>query len=129
MTERDDLLSELADKLAFQQKWRRVMSISYFTATAVALACSAAAAIVAALGYAFWASVLAGGATALFGIEKTLLLREKWSHHLGTAAQLEALEVEFRYGGLGQEEAAKRLAKLLVEYAGRLPTAPLDTNK
>jgi len=124
-----NLLAEIEQKLAFQQKWRRIMSGSYFSVTAFALVSSAAATIVAALGNGFWGSILAGGATALFGIEKTLLLREKWSRHLNSAAQLEALEVELRYGGLGQEEAAKRLANVLIEYAGRLPLGPLDATK
>ena len=64
-----EFLTEVDSKLAFQTKWRRVMSISYFTATALALTCSSAATVVAATGEALWGSVLAAAATVLFGLE------------------------------------------------------------
>ncbi|MDR3557190.1 MAG: hypothetical protein P4L55_20745 [Syntrophobacteraceae bacterium] len=81
MDDTDPFLAEIDGKLAFQTKWRRIMSVAYFTNTALALISSSAATVVAAIGEAFWGSLLAAAATVLFGLEKTLLLREKWSHH------------------------------------------------
>ena len=122
-------LTEIDEKLAFQTKWRRIMSISYFTSTALALISSSAATIVSAIGEAFWGSLLAAAATVLFGLEKTLLLREKWSHHLTIAAELEVIKIALTYGGLSQEEAAKRMGDVLKDYAVKLPVAPLEAPK
>jgi hypothetical protein len=126
MADSDAFLAEIESNLAFQTKWRRIMSISYFTGTALALISSSAATVVSARGEAFWGAVCAAVATVLFGLEKTLLLREKWSHHLTIAAQLEAVKLAFRFGGLAQEEAAKRIGQVLQDYAVKLPIAPLE---
>jgi hypothetical protein len=129
MGDNDRFLAEIDGKLAFQTKWRRIMSIAYFTSTALALVSSSAATVVSAIGEAFWGSLLAAAATVLFGLEKTLLLREKWSHHLTIAAELEALKLALCFGGLPQEEAAKRMGEVLKDYAVKLPVAPLDAPK
>ncbi|MGO9530949.1 MAG: hypothetical protein ACLP3B_07185 [Syntrophobacteraceae bacterium] len=129
MNDTDPFLAEIDGKLAFQTKWRRIMSISYFTSTALALVCSSGATVVSAIGQAFWGSLLAATATVLFGLEKTLLLREKWSHHLTIAAELEALKLALSYGGLSEVAAAKRMGELLKDYAVKLPVAPLEAPK
>jgi hypothetical protein len=67
------------------------MSISYFAASGIALLYSTAATIAAAGGHAPAGAVLAGMATLLFGLEKALLLREKWAHHLAIAGRLDTV--------------------------------------
>jgi hypothetical protein len=120
----DALLTEINRSLAFQVKWRRVMSGMYFTSTALAILCSAAATVTAGMNKTVWASILAGSATSLFGLEKALLLREKWAHHVSIAVQLDALKLAYVYSNIGREEAAKRMGNILTEYAVKLPTAP-----
>jgi hypothetical protein len=103
------------------------MSIAYFTSTALALVSSSSATLTAAAGQTVWGgAALAAAATILFRLEKTLLLREKWSHHLTIVAELEALKVALMFGGLSQAEAAQRLETILKDYAVKLPIAPLE---
>jgi hypothetical protein len=120
----DELVAEIEAKLVFQVKWKRIMSAAYFTTTALGLVFSAAATVVAGVGYSLGASILAGSATALFGLEKALLFREKWTHHLNSAMQLEALKIEYQYGTLDATKTSQRLAEILTSYAARLPVTP-----
>jgi len=119
----DGLVAEIEAQLAFQQKWRRVMSMAYFRTAALGIVASAAATIVAGAGRAFPASILAGSATALFGFEKALLFREKWTHHVNNAMQLEALKIAYLHGSLETAKAVERLGEILTNYGARLPMA------
>src|SRR2546423_720956 len=74
------------------RKWKRIMSGAYFCGAALAILLGSGATIVAALGYSTKAAFLAGGATAIYGIEKALLLREKWAHHLSSEMGLRSLK-------------------------------------
>jgi hypothetical protein len=121
MSNGGDLLSTIDKELAFQDKWRRIMSGSYFTGTALALVAGTAATITSGMGHTVWGSVLAGTATTLIALEKTLLLREKWNYHRTTAAELEALKIAHQFGGLDERETAKQLSQLLKDYALKLP--------
>jgi hypothetical protein len=125
MSKNDALIEELGHEIRRQNLWRRIMSIAYFVTSAAAIACSGAATIVAGLQlqYAAW---LAGGATVLFGLEKAMLFREKWIHHLTTASQLEALRYGYVYGELTDEQASARIGHVLTEYAVKLPIASRD---
>ena len=82
---------ELDEAIAFQTRWRRIMSVSYTSMSALAIISSGAAAVVAALGHATEAAILAAISTISLGTEKALMLREKWLHHLVTTAQLDSL--------------------------------------
>ena len=119
----DTLLLELDDAIAFQTKWRRIMSVAHTSMSTLALIASGAATVVAALGYATEAAILAAVATASFGTEKALMLREKWVHHLTTVTQLRALRLAMKYGGLDEKTAAERMGQILEGYAGGLPVA------
>ena len=119
----DGLVLEIETQLAFQQKWRRVMSLAYFITAALGIIASAAATIVAGAGWAFAASILAGSATALFGFEKALLFREKWTHHVNSAMQLEALKIGYTHGSVDTAKAVERLSEILMNYGAKLPMA------
>jgi len=117
----DELATEIDRHISHQIRWRRVMSGAYFTTAAVGIVTSAAATVVAALGYSTHAALLAGGATVSFGLEKALLFREKWTHHLNNAMRLEALKVRYLHGGLDPSSTTRQLAGILTTYAERLP--------
>jgi hypothetical protein len=99
---------------------------SYTSLSALAIISSGAATVVAALGHATEAAVLAAVATISLGTEKTLMLREKWVHHLITAAQLRSLRLAVTYGGLDTKTAAEKMGRLLEGYASGLPVAPIS---
>jgi hypothetical protein len=116
-----DLVKIIEQKLAFQTKWRRIMSGCYLTTTALSIICSGSGSILAAFGYRFWAAVSAGSATILIGLEKVFLFREKWTHHLNCAANLESLEVSVKTGSMTTGEVSKELSRILIGYARDLP--------
>ena len=122
MTE-DSLLPELDEAIAFQSRWSDIMSVSHTSMSALIVTASGAATVVAALGYATEAAILAAVATISFGMEKALMLREKWAHHLATAAQLRALRLALVYGGLDTNTAAQNMGRILQGYAVGLPIA------
>jgi hypothetical protein len=123
------LLKEIRTRMAFQLRWRRIMSVSYFTGASVALFCSTAATVTSGIGYGVATTVFAGAATLLFGLEKLLLLREKWAHHRTIAAQLDALMLEYEFGALSDDEAARRAGHIMKEYAVTTPTPARDADK
>lgn len=126
MTSHEDLGQELDNAIERQNRWRRIMSFGYFTSTGAAIFGSAAATVAAGLDYADWAAVLAGLTTVLYGLEKGLLLREKWAHHLRTSAQLEALRLNYVYGGLDTIKVSKVMGEIGNEYALNLPISSRD---
>ena len=123
MTKNDSLIQELEEAIKHQNQWRSIMSVAYFTAAGTAILSSAAATVVAGIGMSEYAAVLAGATTVLYGLEKGLLLREKWAHHLSTSAQLEALRLSYVYGELGEGEVSKLMGEIGTEYALKLPIA------
>jgi len=124
---RDDALSqELSNAIERQNRWRRIMSFGYFTSTGAAIFASAAATVTAGLDYADYAAVLAGLTTVLYGLEKGLLLREKWAHHLRTSAQLEALRLNYVYGDIDTAKVSKMMGEIGNEYALNLPISSRD---
>ena len=100
------------------------MSLSYTSASALAIIASGAATVVAALGYSTEAAILAAVSTVSFGMEKALMLREKWAHHLTTGAQLRALRLALVHGGLDTKMAAEKMGRILQGYAAALPISP-----
>lgn len=121
MTNDDGLRQELNDAIERQNRWRRIMSFGYFTSTGAAIFGSAATTVAAGLDHADIAAVLAGATTVLYGLEKGLLLREKWAHHLRTAARLEGLRLNYEYGGLDKTKVSKMMGEIGHEYALNLP--------
>ena len=118
------LLPELDEGIAFQTRWSDIMSVSYTSMSALAVIASGAAAVVAALGFSWQGAILAAVSTISFGVEKALMLREKWAHNLGTAAQLRSLRLALVYGGLDTKTAALKMGRILEGYAVGLPLMP-----
>jgi hypothetical protein len=120
---KDSLLPELDEAIVFQSRWSDIMSVSHTSMSALIVTASGAATVVAALGYATEAAILAAVSTISFGLEKALMLREKWAHHLATAAQLRSLRLALVYGGLDTNTAAQNMGRILQGYAIGLPIA------
>ena len=120
----DGLLPELDKGIAFQTKWSDIMSLSYTSMSALAVIASSAATVVAALGYSMEGAILAAVATVSFGVEKALMLREKWAHNLATAAQLRSLRLALVYGELDTRTASLKMGRILEGYAVGLPIMP-----
>lgn len=122
--ESDDRLLQTIDReLTTQLTWRRIMSGAYFVTSATAIICAGGATVVSGMGYAGWGAILAGMATILLGIEKAMLFREKWSHHLVTHSKLESLRLQYLHTGLSEAEAANRMGAILTEYGANLPVS------
>jgi hypothetical protein len=74
-----EVLGDLNSRIAFQKKWRQITSFSYFTGATLSVIAAATATVVAGLGYAAAAAVVAAIATIATSLEKVLLFREKWA--------------------------------------------------
>jgi hypothetical protein len=70
---------------------------AYVITTIGTLTCSTAATLFAAAGYNREVAILAGIATVLIGVKKSLLFREKWRLHLSidTRLQISKARIEF----------------------------------
>lgn len=123
----DSLIAEISQQINFQQKWKRVMSGAYFTASAAGILLGTTATILAALELSSplpWASMVAGGATVVYGLEKALLFREKWAHHLSSEMELRSLRVNLQNGVIEPKEGARKVGEIMRGYAVNLPIAP-----
>lgn len=125
----EDLIEELEQATRHQTRWRRIMSAAYFSTAGIAIFSSGFATVVAGQGDSKRAAMFAGLATVLFGLEKGLLFREKWAHHLSISAQLEALRLEYAYGTAIEEDVATEMGAILTDYARRLPINPTQTGQ
>lgn len=128
MSAPDALIAEISEQIVFQRKWKRVMSGAYFTASAAGILLGTTATIVAALDLSNltlpWASMLAGGATVVYGLEKALLFREKWAHHLSSEMELRSLRVNLQNDVIEPKEGARKVGEIMRGYAVNLPIAP-----
>ena len=121
---KDKLLPELDEAIAFQHKWSNIMSLSHTSMSALTVIASGAATVVAALQFSTYAAILAAIATISFGMEKALMLREKWMHHLTIGAQLTSLRLALEYEGQDPKKIAQQMGQILRGYAVGLPIAP-----
>jgi hypothetical protein len=96
----------------------------YVCSTVGTIATSTAATLCAALKYSNTAAVLAGCATLLMSVEKSLLFREKWKLHLTTKTALEAVDLDLSTGKITDEQAADELKRIKLEYSHDLPVTP-----
>jgi len=120
------LLEQVSREEARQVFWRRFMSFAYFGAVALSILSSGGATVLAGAGHSELAAAFAGLATVLLGLEKGLLLREKWIHHLMVSTRLTDLAVRHRHGGLSDHDAAEAFTSTLTEYALNLPIPDRD---
>ena len=108
-------------RIYIKQKWRRIASFSYVALTAIALCASSGASVLAALEYSKSAAVAAAAATAFFGLEKAMLLREKWAHHALVASRLQSLLIRVRLQQIDGKLAGSEIDAILLDYSSKLP--------
>jgi hypothetical protein len=119
----DDLLSELKRRIDFQRKWRQITSFSYFMGASLSVVAAAAATVVAGLGYAAAAAIVAAVATIATSLEKILLFREKWAHHRATETELELLRLRYQAGKIDADGAISEIERIVRRYGSQLPMA------
>lgn len=111
----------LTENIQYQNKWRRRMSYFHTLTTVGSIICSTGATISGASGYSLAASVMAAFATVFIGVEKTMMLSEKWGHHLSTETRLRNIQLQFETGQIGQEDCVREIIKAMESYATQLP--------
>jgi len=117
MTHEDKLEAELNRAIAFQKRWRRITSFSYFAGASL----SVVSAILATLLGGFGDSQGAAIAAAFTSLEKVLLFREKWSRHRSIEVALEGVRLDLLARNINEKGMAQRMKELLTTYSARLP--------
>ena len=67
------------------------------------------------------AAFFAAAATILLSIEKSMLFREKWKHHLSMYASLSAIKIEYDIAKVSDNEVLTRIENILDKYSSDLP--------
>jgi hypothetical protein len=122
--EKDLMLRYLTERIIHQYRWRRINMGVYSFVTILMILCSASASVTAAMGYSYAAAILAGGATVLVSIEKTMLFRERWKLHLDILTSLENLKFKFEMNQISLEDTSQKLEKIMNRYSSELPFEP-----
>jgi hypothetical protein len=118
-----DLLAKLNKEIRFHSFWQSTMMTLYvITATGTVLA-STGATVMAALEISVIASILAGIATILISVEKTLLFKKKWRVNLKTYTLLKNLANKLRFDAMELQAALKEFESIALNYSADLPFA------
>ena len=117
------LQAELRNAIRFQRKWQIISMCAYVVSTAGTVLCTAAAAIFAALDVNQCAALLAGTATVLVSIEKSLLFREKWRLHLGLSIRYKNILLGLEHRQLDVKAALRAYQDANERYSNELPIA------
>jgi hypothetical protein len=120
---RTQTLLELDRQIAFNRKWRRITSISYFTGASLSIISTVTASVVAGFGHAPEAAIVAAAATVFTSLDKVLLFREKWSHHRTVESELEIVRLGFVTRQWDDKGVFERITTILRHYAGKMPLA------
>jgi len=115
------LRGELDRAIAFQKKWRRVTSFSYFAGASLSVISAILATLLGGFGDSHGAAIAAAFAAAFTSLEKVLLFREKWSHHRLIEVELEGVRLGLISETLDDKGAAQKMKDLLTAYASRMP--------
>jgi hypothetical protein len=115
------LVGHIDTQVAFQRRWRRRTMCCYVVTIFVTVSCSTAATIISALHSDILASVLAGAATVLISLDRSLMFREKWKLHVLILAHLEALKIALETGQVDLKAAVADLRDIMQRYAADLP--------
>jgi hypothetical protein len=109
----------------FQRRWQTVNMVAYVLTSVGTVGCTTGATLV---GHTDGgtAALLAGIATFLVTVEKSLMFREKWKLHLNIVTQLDQIRLGLLTSVTTPEQALARMSDLLSEYATELPIAPRE---
>lgn len=121
------ILKELERKIAFQRKWRRITSLSYFTGASLSVIATVAATVVAGRGDAQSAAFVAAAAAIFTSLEKVLLFREKWSHHRAVELELEFIRLSLLAHQIDENKAIEQMKQVITFYTRRMPS--VEDNK
>lgn len=116
----------LQKNFAFQRKWQTINMVAYLCTTVGTVGCTTGATLAGAWNDARTAAILAGIATFLVTVEKSLMFREKWKLHLNIVTQLEQIQLGLLVHALLPRDAYDQMGTLLNQYASELPIAPRE---
>jgi hypothetical protein len=95
-------------------------SFASFIGSALSIVSAAAATVVAGLGYATAAAVIAAFATVFTSLEKVLQFREQWDLHRLMESELEQLRWEAASSALDDIAIANRVGEIRNKYSERM---------
>lgn len=123
----DNVRTVLQEAIDFQRKWKTISMTMYAMTTIGIIVCSAAAALIAAVGiHTQLAAVLAAATTVLAGLEKSFLFREKWRLHLTTLAALQGIKLDVDTTTMDPADVVKRIKEVGARYSAELPIMPRE---
>jgi hypothetical protein len=121
MTHEEKLEAELNRAIAFQKRWRRITSFSYFAGASLSVVSAILATLLGGFGDSQGAAIAAAFAAGFTSLEKVLLFREKWSHHRSIEVALEGVRLDVLARNIDEKGMAQRMKELLTTYSARLP--------
>jgi hypothetical protein len=115
------IMQHLGKCISHQSKWRKIHTLLFALFAAGTVICSTSASVLAALKVSEIAAILAGAATVMVSIDKSMMFRERYKHHLKTLTLLENIKVLFEVEQLSLEEASQKMKKIMEEYSSEMP--------
>jgi hypothetical protein len=115
-----DQYQELDTIIKFHRAWKKFSSFASFIGAALSIVSAAAATVVAGLGYAEAAAIIAAFATVFTSLEKVLQFRERWDLHRLMENEFDQLRWDVALEGLSDRELAKRVGDIRIKYAERM---------
>jgi hypothetical protein len=116
-----DTLAELNRLIEFHRGWKRFSSYASFLGSASSIIAAATATVVAGLGSASAAAVIAALATIFTSLEKVLQFRERWDLHRETEESLDQLRWEAATGNLSRSaDLVAKVSEVRTAYSQRM---------
>jgi hypothetical protein len=122
-TDKVKILEHLEQHIRFQRRWRNCSMSLYVVITAAVTLCSTGATIISAYNRDAAAAVLAGAATVLVGLDRSLLFREKWKLHVAILTKLDIIKLGLSSDLVDTKTAVTEIIAALGKYADSLPFA------
>lgn len=110
----------LTENIFYQKKWHRWISQLHVLTTVGSIICSAGATVFAASGYSTTGATFAAFATVFISVEKSMMLSEKWRHHLYIETRLRNIQLKFETGQMASEECVAEISKIMEAYSDQL---------
>ena len=115
-----DTQAELAKLIEFHNGWKRFSSYASFAGAALSIVAAATASVVAGLGNAPAAAIIAALATIFTSLEKVLQFRERWDLHRDTEERLDQLRWEVSVGQLPPADLLAQIGQIRTGYSEKM---------
>jgi hypothetical protein len=115
-----DISAELTKLIAYHRGWKKFSSYASFVGSALSIIAAAAASVVAGLGYAATAAVIAAFATVFTSLEKVLQFRERWDLHRSVEDDLDQLRWERAERNMTAAQVTEKVNEIRNNYTTRM---------